>query len=149
MTKDVLVSIKGLQFQQEPENEETETITPAEYFKKRDGHYIIYDEVTEGFDEKTKNIIHIKDHELNITKRGAINVQMLFEENKKNLTSYGTPFGSIMIGIDAKKVDYSESDDSMQVSVDYTLELNYEHYADCKILMDIRSKETGTQILER
>ena len=143
MTRDVLVSIKGLQFQTDPlNNEETETITPAEYYKKSDGHYIIYDEVTEGIDEKTKNIIHVKNHELSIIKRGAINVQMLFEENKKNLTSYRTPYGSLMIGIDAKKVDYCEKENNLKISIDYSLELNYEHYADCTISMDICSKES-------
>ena len=108
MTKDVLISIKGLQFEGDLDAEKVETITRGEYYKKNDGHYIIYDELTEGFDEVTKSIIHIKDHELNITKRGLVNVHMVFEENKKNMTSYTTPYGNILIGIDANKVELKD-----------------------------------------
>ncbi len=143
MTKDVLLSIRGLQFEVEPEGDKIETITPAEYYLKNDGHYILYDELAEGFTENTRNIIHIKNNELSIVKRGVINAQMLFSQDKKNMTSYMTPFGSIMIGIDTRKVDIAETEDSIKVHIDYSLELNYEHYADCKIDMNIRSKETG------
>lgn len=146
MNKDVLLSIRGLQFDGDPDCDKIETVTPAEYYKKNDGHYIIYNEVTEGFDENTKSIIHIKDHELNIMKRGVINVQMLFAENKKNMTNYQTPFGNVMIGIATDKVDLSETEDHMKVHVEYALELNHEHYADCKLDMNIRSKERGGKL---
>jgi len=146
MTKDVLVSIQGLQFEGDMDSEKIETITRGEYYKKNDGHYIIFEEATEGFEEMTKSIIHIKDHELNITKRGLVNVHMVFEENKKNMTSYATPYGDIIIGINAKSVNLTETDDNMVIDVDYALEVNYEHFADCKIKMDIRPKESGGMI---
>ena len=46
MTKDVLLSIKGLQFEAENEAADLETITAAQYYKKNDSHYIIYEEAT-------------------------------------------------------------------------------------------------------
>lgn len=148
MTKDVLVSIRGLQFEGEIDSDKIETITKGEYYKKNDGHYIIYDEATEGFEQTTKSIIHIKGHELNITKRGLVNVHMIFEENKKNMTNYSTPYGDILIGIDARKVALTESEERMIVDVDYSLEVNYEHFADCNIKMDIRPKEAGGLIID-
>lgn len=141
MTKDVVISIKGLQFEGDMDSDKIETITMGEYYEKNGGHYIIYDEVKEGFAQETKSIIHLKGKELNITKRGLINVHMVFEEHKKNMTSYMTPYGSVLIGVDTKKVTLVEKKEEMQVLVDYALEINYEHLADCKIMMDIRSKE--------
>jgi uncharacterized beta-barrel protein YwiB (DUF1934 family) len=79
---------------------------------------------------------------MELTKKGVTNVHMLFEKNKKNVTYYYTPFGSLLIGIDAKKVDVSESEDSMSVEVDYGLELNYEHLANCHIKIDAQPKGT-------
>lgn len=144
MTKEVLLSLKGLQFDTEAaDGEKIETITPAEYYKAKNSHYVIYDETTEGFNEKTKNIIKFKENSLDLTKRGLVNVHMVFEENKKNMTSYGTPYGELLIGIDAKSVRLLEEDKRIVVDVDYALEINYEHFADCKIRMDIRSKEGG------
>lgn len=48
-----------------------------------------------------------------------------------------------MIGIDAKSVDIAETDDNIDVKVKYNLEVNYEHLADCSIVMNIKSKESG------
>ncbi len=143
MTKEVLVKISGLQFAEGMSNEPVEVITSGDYYKKNGKHYIIYDEVTEDSSQTTKNIIKLADTLLDITKRGASNVHMLFEKDKKNMTYYYTPYGSLLVGIDARKVDVQESEDRISVKVDYELEVNYEYMADCRITMDIQSKNAG------
>ena len=143
MTKDVLLSIKGLQFANEQDTEPVEVITSGDYYKRNGKHYILYDEVMEGFEGVTKNIITLKENCLDVTKKGVTNVHMMFEKNKKNITYYNTPFGSIMIGIDAKDIKIEEKEESILVNVSYGLEVNYEHMADCNIVMNIQSKESG------
>ncbi|MBD5454897.1 MAG: DUF1934 domain-containing protein [Lachnospiraceae bacterium] len=147
MEKKVLLALKGLQFAMGDEGAQAlETITPAEYYKKNDGHYVVYDEVTEGFNDITKNIIKFKDSHMEVTKRGLINVHMVFEENKKNMTNYATPFGNILIGIDTDEVEIEETEDRISVNVAYALEANYEHMADCKIEMNIRPRAEGLKL---
>lgn len=143
MTKDVILTISGLQFAQEMDAEPIEIVTAGNYYKKNGKHYIIYEEVMEGFEGSTKNIIKLSEDYLDITKEGIANVHMVFEKNKKNMTYYQTPFGSLFIGIDAEQVQVEESEDNIDVNVAYTLEANYEHLADCKIQMNIKSKESG------
>ncbi|MGN0350015.1 MAG: DUF1934 domain-containing protein [Roseburia sp.] len=143
MTKDVLVKISGLQFAGEQETEPVEVITAGDYYKRNGKHYIIYDEVMEGFEEPTHNVIKLNDEYLDITKKGASNVHMVFEKNKKNVSYYYTPYGSLLIGIDAREVKVHETEDSIDVEVKYALEVNYEHLADCNITMNIISKESG------
>ena len=70
----------------------------------------------------------------------------LNEENKKNMTSYQTPFGNILIGIDTGKINIEENTDNIRICVDYTLEANYEHLADCRIEMNIRNREDGVEL---
>ena len=94
----------------------------------------------EGFDQSTKNIIKFNENEVEVTKKGVVNVQMLFEENKKNLTTYGTPYGEIVMGISAVGIRFLETEDRIRVDVEYDLELNYEHQAECKISIDIRPR---------
>ena len=101
---------------------------------------MIFEEAMEGFQEKTKNVIKFKENSLDLTKKGLVNVHMIFEENKKNMTNYATPYGNILIGIDARSVRLKEKEERIEVDVDYALEVNYEHFADCKIKMDIRAK---------
>ncbi len=137
MTKDVLLALKGLQFDGSNQENIT-TILPAEYYERNGKHYVIYDEVMEGISGNTRSIIKFQDKEMDVTKKGAVNVHLLFEENRKNLSSYGTPFGEIMVGIYTNHVRMQKEEELIQVQVDYDLELNYEHLADCSISMDIR-----------
>ena len=141
MTKDVIVTISGLQFAQETETEPVEIVTAGSYYKKNGKHYIIYDEVNEGFSETTRNIIKLNDDFMDITRRGVSNVHMMFEKNQKNITYYNTPFGNLFIGIDAEKIQVEESEENINVNVAYALEANYEHLADCRIQMNIKSKD--------
>ena len=61
MTKDVLVKISGLQFAEDQDNGPVEIITTGNYYKKNGKHYILYDEVQEGFDGVTKSVIKVND----------------------------------------------------------------------------------------
>lgn len=142
MTKDVLLTVSGLQFasQEDGAGEAVEVITPGDYYKKNDKHYVLYDEVMEGFSGITKNVIKIAEDCLDITKKGVTNVHMIFEKNKKNVTYYYTPFGSLLIGIDAKQVNVAETEDNIDVTVNYDLEVNYEFLANCNITMNIKAK---------
>jgi len=141
MTKDVLLTISGLQFAQELETEPIEIVTAGSYYKKNGKHYVLYEEVAEGFEGTTKNIIKLTEDYLDITKKGIANVHMVFEKNKKNVTYYETPYGMLLIGIDAEKVHVKEAEDNIDVDVRYDLEANYEHLAACRIQMNIKSKE--------
>ena len=109
MTKDVLISISGLQMdvlEEEKEYEPIEVVAPANYFLKNGKHYILFDEVTEGIPGITKNRIKITGEDaLEVMKSGVSNVHMVFEKNKKNLTYYQTPYGQLLIGIHTKEME--------------------------------------------
>jgi uncharacterized beta-barrel protein YwiB (DUF1934 family) len=151
MTKDVILSISGLQFDhtQIDAGEPVEIITIGEYYKKNDKHYIMFSEVTEGFTGTTKNTLKISKDTLDITKKGVTNVHMIFEKNKKNITCYNTPFGNLMVGIAAKDVIIAEEEENIDVNVDYTLYINYEHLAECSIAINIKSKDAKNFSLEQ
>ena len=153
MTKDVFVSISGMHEEiaetpavERDEAEAIEVVTPGSYYFRNEKHYIVYDEVMEGFEEATKNIFKFDGSCLEVTKRGAVNVHMLFEEQKKNMTTYHTPFGDILIGIDTEKIEVSEEENKIHVHVDYSLEANYQHLANCKIDMKIYPKKEGAKL---
>ena len=141
MTKDVLVKISGLQFVGEEDNDSIEVITSGTYYKKNDKHYVLYEEVMEGTTDITKNVIKIGDNFMEVTRKGPASVHMVFEKDKKNVSYYYTPFGNLLIGIDAKQIQIDESEMDINVKVNYGLEINYEHVADCHITVDVKSKE--------
>ena len=139
MTKDVLISISGIQIA-DGENSDVEMITTGDYFLKNGKHYIVYDEVMEGFDGMVKNTIKIHPGCLDIMKKGIANVHMVFEEDKKNIECYATPYGDMMVGINTNHISIDESEDKLKVRVDYSLDINYEHVSECNIVVDVQSK---------
>ena len=141
MTKEVMLTIRGLQFDQGPDSEEIETVQWGQYYKKNGTHYIVYDEVMEGEKEPVRNVIRFREQEMNLMKRGMVNVYMAFEEHRKNITNYHTPYGSLLIGMDTRRVSFTEGAEEIRLQVEYTLEVNYEYLADCRI--DIRIQPAG------
>lgn len=147
MEKDVLLKIQGLQIAPQEQSEVIEVITAGEYYFRNGQHYFIYEEVMEGDTMTTKNIVKVKEDYMELTKKGAVNVHMVFEKNKQNFTYYYTPYGSLQIGIDANEVSLWEGEDEITLQVLYGLEMNHEHLANCKIrlIATPRSKK-GFQI---
>lgn len=145
MTQEVLLTLQGLQFdQREVDADKIETVTVGDYYKKNGKHYVVYEEVTEGFEQTTKNRLKISENMLELSRNGLINMHMVFQENKKNLTNYNTPFGQILIGIDTKRIQINEQEDKIVVDVDYSLDINYEFLSDCHIRINICSKENSS-----
>jgi uncharacterized beta-barrel protein YwiB (DUF1934 family) len=148
LTKDVLVSIQGLQFasgdvQEESTDEELdqiETICPGEYFYRNNAHFVLYEEILDDMSEPVKNMIKVRNSEFVLTKKGPLNVQMVFSEGKKTMTDYVTPFGNIMIALDTKKIDIQEKENIIIIHINYGLEANYQFIADCDISMEIKSR---------
>ena len=147
MKKDVLITISGIQSDNNAETDRIELVTSGSYYKKNNKHYLLYDEIIEGQDEITRNIARFDSAEFHIQKSGFTNVDMSFEQNKRNMTNYVTPYGSMLVGVDASKVDVVETDESIQVDIAYSLDINYEHLADCTLHMDIQSRDSGEAII--
>lgn len=142
MTKDVLVSIKGMQFMgidDEPDDP-IEIMTNGNYYFRNGSHYVKYDEVFEGFPGTTSNLVKIKPDCIEVRKKGAANVHMVFEENKKNITYYETPFGKIQMGVSTTGIHLREEEDKMRVCIEYTLDMNDSYVADCTLDMKVQSK---------
>lgn len=142
MTKDVMISIRGLQFMENHEEDDIETVQQGEYYFKNGSHFLLFDEYMEGFREPVKNVLRFKENELTLTKRGLLHVQMVFAAGKKNLSSYQTPFGTIMIGLDTGRVEYREEEGKLKLEVDYALEANYQYVADCHIVVEVKPRGT-------
>lgn len=142
MTKEVLVSINGLQFEVS-EEEAVEVISVGEYYYRNGKHYIIYEDML--LDEKdgnslVKNTIKISDNQVDIIKKGAGNVHMLFEKNKKNVAFYATPLGELQLGIYTTKIEVTESEEELILNLEYTLDINSGYFSDCAIKVHVRPR---------
>lgn len=139
MTKNVIIVIKGLQFM-DNDNDSVEFITNGLYYNRNGRHYVLYDEIVEGYSEPAKNTIVFNDDKFEMIKKGVINTHMTFEEKKKNSTYYELPFGNIMIETNTKQVDVRECENEINVMIKYGLDVNYAFVSDCEITVKIKSE---------
>lgn len=150
MTKEVIVRVGGLQVTPDKESDNVEVIAPGEYYFRNGKHYLIYETMEEDETEVTKNIVKIGKDTLEVTRKGPSQVHMVFEKNKKNVTYYQTPFGNLLVGIEANSLVVEEHEDEIHCDVKYGLEINYEHALDCHINITAQSKgKSEFRILKR
>ena len=145
MTKDVLVSISGLQMavndMENNDDEPIEVLSSGTYYFKNGKHYVFFEEVAEGMQGVTKTQIKWKDTEfLEVSKKGLSNVHMVFEKNRKNRCYYNTPFGQLNMGIFMTEMMVDEKEDDIQIRARYSLDVNYEPLAECTIRIRICPK---------
>lgn len=143
MTKDVLVSVRGLHTMEGATENEIEVISAGKYYNRNGKHYVIYEEAVEGTHEVVENCIKLQKGRLEVKKKGPMQTQLVFEKDKKNMSWYFTPYGNMMAGIEVTEMQVSESSDLLEVNVDYSLEMNYEHMADCSINIRVMAKDSG------
>lgn len=135
MNKDVLISIKGLQYDINAKTDDdgrVETLNRGTYYEKNDHRYVVYDESIDG-EITVKTIIKFNENFLEVTRRGGYSVHLMFEEGKKSYTDYRTPFGNFIIGTDTESIEIEETESRMEVHISYDMEMNYEHLAHCNI----------------
>ncbi len=136
MTKDVLITVSGLQFETE-EDEAVEVISRGEYYFRNGKHFLVYDEPTGDADENSKCVIKISKEAVEVNKKGAVNVHMLFEKDVSNMTYYTTPVGDMLIEITTLGIVWKEEEDSIYLKLTYALDMNYQHISECELTIRV------------
>lgn len=148
MNKDVLIHVRGLQMMETDDSQEPiEIVVPGQYYFRNGSHYLRYEEMLDDTAETTVNYIKMSPNGVEVRKQGQVNVHMVFEEGKKNKTFYNTPYGTLQMGISATGLELKESEDGIQMKVDYALDMNEEHVADCYLTVQAQSKDSADFVL--
>ena len=142
MEKDVFVRVKG-SFTGPADGEDIELIAPGQYFLRNGAQYILYDEMDEALGQPIKNTIKITPDKVSLRKRGPVVADMSFESGEERMATYTTPFGSLVLNVLAKNMEIRQTEDELNIKLDYELEIEYEHTSDCVIDIAVKSKSTG------
>lgn len=138
MKRRVILTISGLHSGVQTEDGRVETVVEAEYFKKNDTHYLLYDEAEEGCSQISKSRIKFRSNILELTRQGVLNTHMVFEEGKKHMTTYRTPYGHMVLGIETSKVAVEEQEKHICVKAEYVLEAGGAHLSHSSIVIRVK-----------
>jgi len=146
MTENVLVTIKGLQFDSVDENV-IEVIHIGRFSEINNKIYVKYDEILDGETSLTKNLIKIGDGSVEITKRGQVSTHMQFCANEKTMSLYNTPFGSLYLSIFSRSVEIDKKEDEIHILIDYSLGVNEEQISECKVEICIKTQDIAGKLV--
>lgn len=124
MTKDVIITIKGIQTDMF-ESEEIEVVTTGKYVEKNNKIYITYIDSNIDKDKDTKTTIKLEENQISILRFGGVNSHMVFEKEKTHITHYQTPYGVFEINTFTKKINVDKQENSMDINVNYNLSINH------------------------
>ena len=142
MTDEVIIRIRGTQKADGGEPDEPlEMVAAGKYYLRNGSHYVRYEELLEGYDQPNVNVVKLTSSRLEVIKNGVISANMLFEEHKKNLSIYTTPFGPIRMSITATAYRLQEEEKRLSVDVHYVLDMNDAHASDCELHMEVLPRD--------
>ena len=141
MTKDVMVTISG--FHMAEDDEDTiEMVHIGEFYKRNGTYYILYEERMEGIAEPVKNRIKVREHRMELQKRGPVTADMVFEEHKSQSSTYAIPYGSFLMETYTTKVEIQEEEDRFLATASYKMNVNGVHCVSCDIRVLAQPRET-------
>lgn len=139
MTKDVIVSVKGLHTMESNDEDNVELIAAGTMREENGQFFVEYEEVDPENQEITNVVLIAGEGHLEIYKTGEVEVNLVFEENQKTNSCYHTPFGELMMGIDTNKMKIVKTEDALAIVLQYSLEINYNYVTESNITIKVVS----------
>ncbi len=142
MKEKVLVTITG-SHETDGETESIETLQPGNYKFLHGKHFIQYEEVLEeslsGKPVSAKCLLKVSENNVTLSKKGPTQTEMYFKTGESYTTIYETPFGSLQMKLYTTALKIQETEDSLTIQIDYSMDMNYSHVSDCNIKIHITS----------
>lgn len=125
MTDNVIISIKGKQLYTQSGPDEMELVTSGTLKRDaRGGYTISYQESELTGLEGTTTRLHIDGARVTLLREGSINSQMVFEEGRRHLSMYETPYGSLSVGINTRRMRSTVGEAGGELEIDYAIEID-------------------------
>lgn len=144
MTKEVCINIKSVQSSDE-DKDVTELFTFGKLTRKESDGYELYYEESDalGFEGCNVTLDVFKDS-VRMTRSGNANSCLFIERGKKHHCHYGTPYGDIMIGINADAVCVDLDDSGGNLYLKYTVDVNSGFLSENEMFITVTENKKGS-----
>lgn len=122
----VIISIKSVQTFEDQEPETVELTTAGRLEPDGDQSYnLSYQESEVTGMEGTLTTFQIEKDRITLLRLGQFNSQMVFEEGRRHLSMYESPYGTLSVGINTRKMRSDITSRGGTISLAYDIELNH------------------------
>lgn len=126
MDNNVIISIRGQQSYEDQEQETIELVTEGMLENDGDaGFTLSYQESELTGLEGTLTTFQIEKDRITLMRIGEVNSQMVFEEGRRHLSMYSTPYGALSVGISTRRMRYDIGAAGGSIEIDYAIEIDH------------------------
>ncbi len=141
MKQPVVLSIRGRQRYADQDPEIIELITDGTMEYAGGGWNITYEESALTGLEGVTTTFRVEPGKVLLTRTGALNSHMVFQEGVEHDSLYQMPFGALMITVKATSVFYDIVPDGGVIDLIYQIHIEHSEAGEIDYHLDIRAKE--------
>ena len=121
----VTLFVRGEQYFDDVDPNETELVTEGVLEVLEDGLRIAYDETSLTGMEGTTTTFLVKGSQVVLTRTGTVNSQMIFEEGKQHTSLYETPFGELPMDIQTSSLRHNLAERGGVMDIKYAIAVDH------------------------
>ena len=121
----VLLSIRGEQYFDDIDPDATELMTEGTMEVTEGGIVLSYEESELTGMEGTTTTFEVKGPRVTLTRSGAVNSQMVFEEGRQHTSLYETPFGELSVDIQTSELKHNLSERGGLMEIKYSIAVEH------------------------
>ena len=121
----VLLSIRGEQYFDGIDPDETELMTEGTMALTEDGMVLSYEETELTGMEGTTTTFEVKGPQVILTRTGTVNSQMVFEEGRQHTSLYETPFGELTVDIQTSTLKHNLTQRGGVMEIKYSIAVEH------------------------
>lgn len=121
----VLLSIRGEQYFDDIDPDATELMTEGTMTLTEDGMVLSYRETELTGMEGTTTTFEVKGPQVILTRSGAVNSQMIFEEGRRHTSLYETPYGELTVDIQTSALRHTLSQRGGVLEIRYSIAVEH------------------------
>ena len=121
----VLLSIRGEQYFDGIDPDETELMTEGTMVLTENGMVLSYEESELTGMEGTTTTFEVKGPRVTLTRSGAVNSQMVFEEGRQHTSLYETPFGELSVDIQTSELKHNLTERGGLMEIKYSIAVEH------------------------
>lgn len=141
MDKNVIISVKGVQIFDDQPPETVELITEGRLLDCGGGEYSLsYQESELTGLEGTLTTFQVEPGCITLLRMGEVNSQMVFQQGRRHLSLYETPYGALSVGVNTRKMRSSLNAAGGEIEIDYSIEIDHAPAGENRFLIDVREK---------
>ncbi len=125
MEKEVVISIKGMQQYEGALPDAVELVTAGRLARDGTGYTLSYQESELTGLDGTLTTIQVDGEQVTLMRVGEFNSQLVFQEGRRHLSVYNTPYGAMSVGVNTRHLLAELSDRGGDIEVDYFIEIDH------------------------